>query len=197
MIRILLLVTTAITLLVGCRSMDSSTTPQVAYPTPPVPLSEFIINPVKGKYLLPQTATTDRWRSDRTIIVVSESDIHLVFLQKNGQANSDKWGLIEFKSKLPAEDIFQQLTPGTAESDVVRMIGLPTRESFDQYPIIGIKSKSTKYGIYSWFSVTSTSELIFMHVHTSFEKAKDGRWVINQLTWDKSGGRSLSNTAPN
>ena len=195
MIKPLLLAIMATVLFSGCHSTHHSLAPRVAYPTPQVPLSEFFQNPVKGTYSLPQTATVDQWRSDGTIIVISENDIHLDTLQENGQVTSDKWGVIEFKSKLPSEEIFQQITLGADESDVVRILGQPTRESFDYYPILGIRGRDTKCGNYSWFTVTPTSELIFMRVHAYFQKTKDSRWIFNELSWDKSGGRSLASPA--
>jgi len=175
----------------GCRSVYWTEVPISVYPTPPVPLSEFLKNPIDGIYSLPDVAASPSEYFSHNIMLVSGGVVRLSYFQ-NGRVSTNDWSITEYKSALPSEADFQQVTAKSTDRDIERLLGKPTREGFDYYPIIGIKGRDTKNCGYSWFTLSPSSEFIFMEVWFYYVKSKDGQWVVDELTWDKHGGRRFS-----
>jgi hypothetical protein len=185
----LALVTTVI--VSGCRSVDTAKVPRSVYPFPPVALSQFCKSPTDGFYSVPASAASERELLSHDIIVVSGGAVHLSRFQ-NGRVSTNVLDLVEFRPYLPSEEIFQQVAAETTESEIARQFGKPTREGFDYYPFIGLKSESTKHVAYSWFAVSESSQITFMLVNVSYRKGKGGEWSVESLNWERWGGRDFS-----
>jgi hypothetical protein len=170
----------------GCRSVYKTEVPTSVFPTPPVPLSEFLKNPVDGIYSLPDVDS-----SPDENLVVSGGVARLSYFQ-NGRVSTNDWSVTEYKSTLPSESDFQKVTAKFTDRDIERIFGKPTGEGFDYFPIIGLKGSDTKHWGYSWFAVSPSSDFTFMEARVYFVKSKDGQWTVDELTWDKHGGRRFS-----
>jgi hypothetical protein len=178
-------------LLSGCRSVETPTARKAAYPVPPVSLSEFFNHPVDGVYSVPESAVSEEDLLSHNIIVVSGGVVRLSRFQ-NGRVSTNQWDFVEFRPALPGENMIQQIAAGAAERDIELRFGKPNREGFDYYPIIGLKSGSTKHVVYSWFTLSEMSQFTFLRVNITYRKAKDADWRVESISWGKWGGRRFS-----
>lgn len=175
----------------GCRSVYKTEVPTSVYPKAPVPLGEFFKHPIDGIYSLPDVAAMPSDYFTHNILLISGGVVRLAYSQ-NGRVSTNDWSITEYKSTLPSEADFQPVTAKSTEQDIERLFGKPTREGFDYYPIIEIKGRDTKHCGYSWFTFSLSSDFIFMEVWVYYVKSKDGQWIVDELTWEKRGGRRFS-----
>lgn len=186
------LLTFAAALLVfGCRSVDKREAP-VAYPLPPVPLSQFVRGPADGIYSLPESVASQYNGLDLKVIIVSGGNIRLSCLGGDGYVGTNDWNYVEFKPTLPSEEALLGIASGTTEQEIERNSGKPTWLQQPDFRWKESMSGQARVAQYTWFTVSPTSELIFMRLVASYRRTDDGVYAIKHLHWVKWQDRKLS-----
>jgi len=186
-----LLAFTAVVLLSGCRSVEKREVP-VAYPLPPVPLSQFVRGPADGIYSLPESVVSQYNGLDLKVIIVSGGKIRLSCLGSDGQVGTNNWNYVEFKPILPSEEALQGIASGTTEQEIERSFGKPTWVQPPDFRWKESMSGQARVAQYTWFTVSPGSELIFMRLIASYRRTEDGAYAIKHLHWVEWQNRKLS-----
>jgi hypothetical protein len=185
-----LLAFVAVFLVSGCRSVEKREVP-VAYPLPPVPMSQFVKGPADGVYSLPESVVSQYNGLDLKVIIVSGGKIRLSCLGSDGQMGTNDWNYVEFKPILPPEEALQGIASGTTEQEIERSFGKPTWVQPPDFRSKESMSGQARVAQYTWFTVSPTSEPIFMRLVAIYRRTEAGAYVLKHLDWVKWQNRKL------
>ena len=152
------------------------------YPLLDRPLDDFCRNPERGVFALP-SRLDHLW----DVVIADVGGVKLGWMRDGVLSSS---GRDHFRSELPSRKVMANLPLGKDESEIMKLLGEPSRTWYDLVPIVDalipitrVFGRDTKHCDYHLFTTTPSSELVRMTIWLSYTKNPDDDWLLSHVSW--------------